>query len=105
VNGAKVLRLQQALAALVDELRTVEADSDEERRLIRLVPLLLAEVGSALPDPLLDELEVLVGRRPAELSPSAARVVLAQLSGWLTALAAEGEISLAAGPQAVPPRS
>jgi len=98
VDGPKLLRLRQALAALLAEVGKVDPDPDEEHWLIAAVPRMLAEVGSSLPDSLLDELGRLVGPTCGpRLTACSARLVLSQLEGWLDALAAEAFASFASG--------
>ncbi|HEV2368901.1 MAG TPA: proteasome activator [Acidimicrobiales bacterium] len=101
IDGPKVMRLQQMLGVLLAEMHAVEPDSEEEAHATRCVPRLLAEVGSALPDELLEELGLLVGPISDELTPSSARIILAQIEGWLGALAAEALSAVRTG-QVVP---
>src|SRR5579884_2019716 len=80
IDGSKLMRLEGAVAAVLDELHHVEVRKWDEPRIDQLVARILAEVGSCLPDSLLDELVRLVGPlKDGERSPSTVRVVLAQL--------------------------
>lgn len=111
VDGPKVMRLEGAVSAVLDELHHVDVRVWDEPRINQLVARILAEVGSSLPDPLLDELGRLVGPLvDGERHPSTVRVVLAQLEGWLAAVLAEamaavasGQVVPAAGPAMPPP--
>ena len=95
LDAPKLLRLRQAIAALLGELHQIEPDSREEQRLIETVPRLLAEVGSSLPNPLLEELGMMVGPlRDGSLTGASARIVLAQVEGWVDALAMEALVTL-----------
>lgn len=102
------MRLEGAVSAVLDELHHVDRHTWDEPRVNQLVARVLAEAGSCLPDPLLDELGRLVGPlADAERSPSTVRVVLAQLEGWLAAILAEAMAAVAAGQvvaPATPPR-
>lgn len=92
------MRLEGAVSAVLDELRHVDVRTWDDPRVNQLVARILAEVGSCLPDPLLDELGRLVGPlTDEERSPSTVRVVLAQLEGWLAAILAEAMAAVAAG--------
>lgn len=86
VAPAKVLRLTAMVDALVDELHLTPVTALDAYGLWVRYDTILIEVGSALSDPLLEELARLVstasGRSPAEL-----HVAVAQLAGWLHGLA------------------
>ena len=99
VNGPKLIRLESALASVRSELQTVDPGSVADDRVDRLVLRLLVEVGSCLPEPLLEELRRLVG--PNAGHGRVARLTLAQLEGWLGAVAMEALSALSAG-QVVP---
>lgn len=104
VDGPKLMRLEGAVSAVLDELHHADAQAWDEPRVNQLVARTLAEVGSCLPDPLLDELGRLVGPlREDAPSPSTVRVVLAQLEGWLAAILAEALAAVASGRVVVPP--
>ena len=103
VDGPKLMRLEGAVSAVLDELHHVDARAWDEPRVDQLVARTLAEVGSCLPDPLLDELGRLVGPLgDGERSPSTVRVVLAQLEGWLAAIMVEATAAVGAGQVVVP---
>ena len=103
IDGPKVMRLEGAVSAVLDELHHVDVRVWDEPRINQLVARILAEVGSCLPDPLLDELGRLVGPlTDGARSPSTVRVVLAQLEGWLGAVLAEAIAAVASG-RVVPP--
>ena len=85
VQGLKLLRLDAALAAVRQELHDLPVDRDVAPRVATTATRLLAEVGSALPDTLLDELHALVGCGD-RLSLDEARVIVAQLQGWVEGL-------------------
>lgn len=98
IDGSKLMRLEGAVAAVLDELHHVEVRTWDEGRIDQLVARILAEIGSCLPDPLLDELVRLVGPlRDGVRSPSTVRVVLAQLEGWLSAVVAEAMSAVVMG--------
>lgn len=83
------------LEAVVAESRAVGLDSVEIDNLTSSLESFLVEVGSCLPESLLDELSALVG--PLRVGPvdrTTFRVVLAQLEGWVRALAAEALLSV-----------
>ena len=103
VDGPKIMRLEGAVSAVLDELHHVDVRVWDEPRINQLVARVLAEVGSCLPDPLLDELVRLVGPlTDGARTPSTVRVVLAQLEGWLAAVLAEAMAAVAFG-RVVPP--
>ncbi len=85
VQGLKLLRLEAARAAVRREWHDLPADLDATPRVATTATRLLAEVGSTLPDSLLDELHELVGRGD-QLSVDEARVIVAQLQGWVEGL-------------------
>ncbi len=85
VHGLKLLRLESALTALRRELHDLPAGLDAGPCVATAATRLLAEVGSTLPDALLEELHVLVGRGDG-LSADEARVIVAQLQGWVEGL-------------------
>lgn len=98
IDGSKLMRLEGAVAAVLDELHHVEVRTWDEGRIDQLVARILAEIGSCLPDPLLDELVRLIGPlRDGVRSPSTVRVVLAQLEGWLSAVVAEAMSAVVMG--------
>ena len=98
IDGSKLMRLEGAVAAVLDELHHVEVRTWDEERIDQLVARILAEIGSCLPDPLLDELVRLIGPlRDGVRSPSTVRVVLAQLEGWLSAVVAEAMSAVVMG--------
>ena len=98
VDGPKLMRLEGAVSAVLYELHHVDRRAWDEPRVDQLVARILAEVGSCLPDPLLDELGRLVGPLgEGDRSPSTVRVVLAQLEGWLAAILAEAMAAVADG--------
>lgn len=104
IDGSKLMRLEGAVAAVLDELHHVEVRKWDEPRIDQLVARILAEVGSCLPDSLLDELVRLVGPlKDGERSPSTVRVVLAQLEGWLSAVVAEAMSAVVIGQVVRPP--
>ena len=87
VDGAKLLRLQAALASVVEELRQLEIDDGSRPALAALERRLLVELGSVLSEPLLAELRREVGRLPeGDASPGEIRVLAAQLLGWAEGL-------------------
>jgi hypothetical protein len=97
VDGPKLIRLQRAIGSLLDEMHGLDRDRDEQVQLVKLVPRILAEVGSSLPNELLAELGLLVGPVPEDLTADGARVILAQVEGWVGALAAEALAAVRAG--------
>lgn len=108
IDGSKLMRLEGEVSAILEELHQVDGDAWDEPRVNQLVARILAEVGSCLPDALLDELRRLIGplRDPAP-GPSTVRVVLAQLEGWLSAVVAEAMSAVVVGqvvdPAHIPP--
>lgn len=100
---AKVLRLATMIDSIVEELRSRPVDGETRARVRVMYGDFLIEVGSALSDPLLEEL--------ARFHPSAGattddvlRVDLVLLAGWLRGLrdglaAAEVPYDLSAQPE------
>lgn len=86
IDGTKLLRLEATLDAVLGELPTEVGGERETRRFDELTSRLLAEVGSTLPDPLLDELHRLLGSFPEPLSLRQLRILLVQLEGWVDGL-------------------
>lgn len=85
VAPAKVIRLTSMVEAIVEEMHSQPFDQTSRARIRGMYRDALVEVGSALSDPLLDEL--------ARLQPGARlssddelRVDIALLSGWLRGL-------------------
>lgn len=85
VAPAKVIRLTSMVDAIVEEMHNQPFDRTSRARIRVMYRDALVEVGSALSDPLLEEL--------ARLQPGARlssddelRVDIAQLSGWLRGL-------------------
>jgi hypothetical protein len=87
VNGAKAVRMLWMLVSLLDELHRDDLDEAARDRMQHLLERTLVELGSALPDDLLDELAVFVvpasGEHP---TASELRMFEAQLLGWLEGL-------------------
>jgi hypothetical protein len=87
VSPATVLRLTSMVDALVAERHDAPLDARGTLYLWSRYEAILIEVGSALSDPLIDELARLVsaasGRSADEL-----HIVVAQLAGWLHGLGA-----------------
>jgi hypothetical protein len=88
INARKLARVHGMASALIDELHRGQLDDQSRARLERLSYDALVEMGSAVPDDMLEELHRLV--QPAD-GPSATdaelRVVWAQLLGWLNGVA------------------
>jgi len=88
VHLSKLLRVDAAIGAL--RAAAAEAEPLDDGALARLdeaVRRLLVEAGSAVPEPLLEELAELV--RPfqhADRTPDEVRLALAQLAGWVHGL-------------------
>jgi hypothetical protein len=78
IDGGKLLRLHDSLAAMVDESTRAELDAAVTGDLRAVTGRFLVEIGSALPDDLLDELRLLVGATDDEL-----RLLRRQLLGWV----------------------
>lgn len=86
VHVSKLLRIDAALDAL-REACEAELDDAAVARLDVAARALLVEAGSALPEPLLEELGELV--RPFQhpnRTPDEIRLAIAQLCGWLHGL-------------------
>ena len=86
VAPAKILRLTAMVDALVDELHLTPVAAPDADGLWGRYDTILIEVGSALSDPLLEELARLVSSA-SRRSPDQLHVAVAQLAGWLHGLA------------------
>ena len=87
-NARKLARVHGMAGALIDELHRGELDGPSRSRLERLTHDSLVEVGSAVPDDLLEELHRLVP--PADgptVSQAELRVLWAQMLGWINGVA------------------
>lgn len=84
VDPVKLIRLAWMLVALLDETRLADLDEGARARLAGTVQRSLAELGSALPDELMEELAALMPL-PRDRPPSRTDLLLleAQLVGWL----------------------
>jgi hypothetical protein len=91
-DPVKLVRLAWMLVALLDETRIATLDVSARARLAGTVQRSLAELGSALPDVLVDELAVLIPL-PRDRPPSQADLLIleAQLVGWLRGLLAPAD--------------
>jgi hypothetical protein len=89
LDPVKLVRLAWMLVSLLDESRAALLDPSARARLAGMVQRALAEVGSALPVDLLEELVTLIPL-PPERPPSQADLLMvqAQLVGWLRGLMA-----------------
>lgn len=102
VNGPKLVRLEYTIRSLIEEMREAAPSSEDLADVGGVLDRLLAEVGSCLPDPLLEELARLVGPLgDGPVDGDTLRVVLAQLDGWLAALVAEALTAATEGQVAV----
>lgn len=84
----KLARLHQMITRLLDELHTSTLDAPSSRRVQELANRTLVQVGSAVPDPLLEELgRIASPLEPGDHSQAELRITQAQLLGWLTGIA------------------
>jgi Protein of unknown function (DUF2587) len=86
VAPGKILRLTGMVDAFVAELHLTPVDALDAHGLWERYDTILIEVGSALSDPLLEELARLVSSA-SQRSPDQLHVAVAQLAGWLHGLA------------------
>ena len=94
VDGPKLLRVAHVLLALHTELPADPLDETARHRLAAMEFGLLAELGSAVPPVLLDELRTLVGPvGSAEHSEVELRLILAQMLGWVKGLMDTGPLT------------
>lgn len=87
VHYAKLVRIDAAIEQLRAAAKAEALDADALARLDAAVRRLLVETGSAVPEPLLEELGELV--RPfqhPDRSADEIRMALAQLAGWVDGL-------------------
>jgi len=87
VHVSKLLRIDAALDALRASCDGEDLDEAALARIDETLHALLVETGSALPEPLLDELGELV--RPFQhphRTPDEIRLAVAQLCGWVHGL-------------------
>lgn len=83
IDGGKLLRLHDSLAAMVDEATHGELDAAVTGDLRTVTGRFLVEIGSALPDDLLEELRVLVGDDLVGATDDELRLLRRQLLGWV----------------------
>jgi hypothetical protein len=83
IDGGKLLRLHDSLAAVVDESARGALDDRVAGDLRVVTGRFLVEIGSALPDDLLDELRLLVGDGLVGASDDELRLLRRQLLGWV----------------------
>jgi hypothetical protein len=95
VNPEKLVRLTWMLGELFEELRGVPLDDPARARLHHLLGRALVELGSSLPDDLLEELATLmVAVDDTDPSTAELRTVQAQLLGWLEGLLATARMAV-----------
>ena len=100
VNGAKLVRMTWMLGTLFEELRGIPLDDPGRQRLHHLLQRSLVEVGSSLPDGLLEELALLVAPASDERpTVEELRTVHAQVLGWLEGLLATASMAVGESPQ------
>ena len=89
LDPVKLVRLSWMLVALLDETRVAGLDAHARARLASTVQRALAELGSALPDDLMEELAALVPL-PVDRPPTQTDLLIVegQLVGWLRGLLA-----------------
>lgn len=83
LNAVKLIRLRDTLAALDAESSQGAPDEAARMRVNAETQRLLVEVGTALPQPLLDELKHFIVGVGAQSTDSEWRLVRGQLIGWL----------------------
>ena len=83
LNGVKLVRLRDTLLALDAEASQANGDQAARIRVNVETQRLLVEVGTALPQPLLEELKQFIGGIGGASSDSEWRLVRGQLIGWL----------------------
>ena len=92
IDPVKLVRLAWMLVDLLEETCATTLDADARTRLAGAVQRALAEVGSAVPNDLVEELGHQL-RLPRGRPPTQADLLIleAQLVGWLRGLLAPGE--------------
>lgn len=87
-NARKLARVYGMAGALIDELHQGQLDDPSRSRLERLTRDSLVEMGSAIPDDLLEELHRLVPPGDGTAASQAElRVLWAQMLGWIAGVA------------------
>jgi hypothetical protein len=95
VNGGKLVRMTWMLDALFEELRSIPLDDPGRERLHHLLQRSLVEVGSSLPDGLLEELARLVAPvSDGHPTVGELQTVHAQVVGWLEGLLATASMAV-----------
>ena len=93
VNAFKLARIHAMSEKLIDELHQGGLDDQSLARLEQVTGQTLVEMGSAVPDNLLEELAHLFGPSMGQPSEAELRVVWAAMLGWLHGLVLGEQLS------------